>query len=579
MKLFTKVLFIIANIVLISILLCIKTNAADLTQTKGSLTIIKYEKGAVGHEGENTPLKGVKFAIYKVSDDATDTTTPASTVVPTAQDTTGTDGKVIFSNIDIGRYLVVETEVPENVTERIENFLVDIPQTTQNGTDLNYNVVVEPKNNTAYGRIVLTKEGLNSEKLKNVRFVLQKKDGQEWKDYPDATRAVLTTNNSGQITVENLPIGNYRFVETSIGEYTTYILDNKTGYEFNVSLNTADFTTVVTPESITVVNDKPLIEKEIDHITKNTNSNNTVVNAKNSADIGDTITYKTQTDIPRAIAMLATYKITDTMDEGLTFKQENFTVKAGSVTLTKDTDYTVTALEGNHGFTLVIKDSGKTKLDTAYKANSKKMEVTYDVLLNTDADVTSTGNQNKAKLSYANIVKTNYKGESNNSESADKTVTTDEVKTKIYTGGLIIEKRENSRTGSLLSGAVFKIASTKTDAENGRYIKDSNGQEITLTTGQNGRVSYKGLTYGNYYLVEVQAPSYKDGQNETKYYNLLDKPVQITVGNNTYTENANIVINRKKTNLPYTGAVGSIITVLIGISIIGFAVIINKKNK
>ena len=109
------------------------------------------------------------------------------------------------------------------------------------------------------------------------------------------------------------------------------------------------------------------------------------------------------------------------------------------------------------------------------------------------------------------------------------------------------------------------------------YIKDSNGNEITLTTGEEGLVSYKGLTYGKYYLVEVQAPSYEE-EGQTKYYNLLDKPVEITVSNNTYTQNANIVINRKPTDLPYTGAIGGIGIVLIGFSLIGCAILIHKKK-
>ncbi|MBR3249812.1 MAG: SpaH/EbpB family LPXTG-anchored major pilin [Clostridia bacterium] len=573
MNLLKKIGILIITILVLSMIFSVKLNAIDLTKTKGSLTIIKYEKGAVGHEGENTPLSGVKFAIYKVEDNTTDTTTPASTVSPTNQGTTENDGKVIFSNLDLGRYLVVEAEVPENVTERIQNFLVDIPQTTHNGTDLNYDVVVEPKNNTAYGSIVLTKEGENGEKLKNVQFVLQKRNGTNWSDYPNATDAVLGTTDNGTIRVENLPVGDYRFVETSLGEYNTYILDNKTGYEFNVALDTTDFTTKVTPSSITVKNDKPGIEKEVDSITRDVKDTNTVTDEKNSADIGDTITYKTQTDIPRTIAMLTTYKITDTMNNGLTFKQENFTVKAGNTTLTKDTDYTVTALEANHGFVLEINTAGKTKLNTEYNAGNKKMEVKYDTLLNSDADATSVGNKNTAKLTYSNTVNTNYKDETNT--PVDKT--TDEVDTTVYTGGLIIEKRENTRTGTLLPGAVFKIASTKANAENKVFIKDSNGQEITLTTGTNGSISYKGLSYGTYYLVETQAPSYQEN-NETKYYNLLDKPVQITVGNNTYTSNANIVINRKSSILPNTGAIGAIVAIIAGIGLIALAIIIHKKK-
>ena len=463
MKFIRKVFLTLIVIICITLIFGVNTNAVDFTKTKGSLTIIKYEKGLLGHEGENIPLKDVEFTIYKVPDDWVDKTTPDDSMIPTAKDKTGENGKVIFQDLDIGRYLVIETKVPENVTERIENFLVDIPRTTENGEDVIYDITVEPKNNSAYGSITLTKEGIDSAKLKAVTFVLQKKIEEKWEDYPDSTKAVLSTNENGQITVENLPMGNYRFVETSLGSNKEYILDNETGHEFNVSINTTDFKTVVTPESITIVNDKPGITKEIDHITKNTTNN--VEDEKNSTDIGNTITYKTETDIPNTIARLNTYKITDTMDKGLELNTESITVKAGESVLSNKTDYTVIQLEENNGFVLEIKDTGKTKLDTAYKAGNKKMQILYDILLTQEADATNVGNKNKARLSYSNIVNENYKGESNNPDDPANIITTKEVETVIYTGGLLIEKRENSKSGKTLSGAVFKIASTKEDAK------------------------------------------------------------------------------------------------------------------
>ena len=63
-------------------------------------------------------------------------------------------------------------------------------------------------------------------------------------------------------------------------------------------------------------------------------------------------------------------------------------------------------------------------------------------------------------------------------------------------------------------------------------------------------------------------------EGETKYYNLLDKPVEITVSNNTYTANANVVINRKPTKLPNTGTIGAIAIVISGFSLIALAIII-----
>ena len=553
-------------ILLINFSTIVKATGADLTRTTGSLTITKYEKGATGHEGENTPLQGVRFAIYKVADGETSTTAPSGN--PLRQETTNSSGQAAFSNLELGRYLVVETAVPENVTERIANFLVDIPQTGTNGTSLEYDVNVYPKNNTAYGSITLIKEGQSGEKLQGVVFELLKKNGANWETYNGGATVTATTNANGQITAEGLPVGTYGFVEKSLGTNDGYILDNKTIYQFTVALQ-QDNTTLVTPSTITVTNPKPTIQKVITAVTRDTNDTNTVTDGITSLDIGDVVTYKITTDVPRTIAEMNTYKITDTMDSSLTYLATNFTIQgvtAGGekTTLTKDTDYTVTAQD--HQFEVTFTN--------ANLASYTKLETSYDAKLNSSADMTATGNKNTVQLDYSNAVKTNYKSETN--EVSNKTA--GPVETKVYSGGFKIEKRENSNTGTLITTpAKFKIASTRANAEAKTFIKDATGTEIVLTT-VNGRVEYKGLSYGKYYLVEVEAPTYTE-DNETKYYNLLNKPVEINVDVDSYDTETNIVINRKPTILPLTGSYGSVLLISLGVALILAGVIIVKKNK
>lgn len=439
--------------------------------------------------------------------------------------------------------------------------------TTEDGKGLNYDVIVYPKSNTAYGTITLTKQNENGVKLNGVTFILQKKNGENWVNYPDDTKAVLQTNSVGQITVDKLPVGDYRFVETDLGSNAGYILDNQTAYTFNVSLDNTS-TTVVEPSSITVTNQKPTLNKVIALATRDSDDTNSIKDGTNSLDIGDTATYTITADVPTTIARLTTYKINDTMDAGLTFSETGFEIKgvksdSSEDTLTKNTDYTLTSTA----------QSFEVNFTNANLANYKTLKLTYNAVLNTNADATSTGNKNSATLTYSTIVTTNYKSESN----TNATSTTDPKTVTVYTGGLQIEKRENTRTGALLDGAVFKIATTKTNAEAKTFIKDADGNEITLTTAD-GKVSYKGLSYGTYYLVEVQAPSYTDG-TETKYYNLLNKPVEITVDSTTYGANANIVINRKPTALPLTGAQGGIIVALAGCILVITGLVISRKKE
>lgn len=536
--------------------------AVDLSKTKGSLTITKYEKGKTDGTGNYLPLSGVTFNIYKVSDTETSTITPTSNYTATAL--TGNNGKANFPNLELGRYLVVEANAPANVTEKVANFLIDIPSTNAEGNDFIYDVEVEAKNETVYGAITLTKQNEKGEVMKGVTFILQKQDNSNWVDYPNSTSNSYNTNNNGQISLTGLSAGNYRFIETNLGTNNGYILDNQTAYEFNVSLGESS-TTVVTPSNIIVKNEKPTINKTITSITKNSNNTNTIQNGIISADKGDSISYKVIVDVPTRVDRLNTYQISDTMHIGLTFQSSGFNIKGiGSTSndLVKDTDYTLSST-GNTWNLSFTKSSIKPYTT---------LEITYNAIANENMDVTNTGNINTAKLTYSNIVTKDYK----NTDNTDTTLDL-ESSVNVYTGGFKLEKRENTVTGQLLSGAIFKLASSRENANSGNFIKDSNGNEITLTT-VDGKAEYKGLTYGTYYLVEIQAPSYDDN-GTTKYYDLLSKPEQITINENSYASNPIVVLNRKKTILPMTGGIGTLVFVISGIVLIFLGVFFYIKHQ
>ena len=212
--------------------------------TSGSLTITKLENGRTDEDGNKLPLAGVKFKIYKVDDDESilqipdkylqeDYDSSSDENYYTTEAVTGVDGKVNFPNLKLGRYLVIEAEAPINVVEKTANFLVDIPTTNPEGNGLIYDVEVTPKNDTVYGGITLTKLNEKNEPMAGVNFILQKKNGEDWEDYE--LEKTLVTNESGTITLEGLPAGDYRFIETKTLE--GYILDNNATYNFSVSIN------------------------------------------------------------------------------------------------------------------------------------------------------------------------------------------------------------------------------------------------------------------------------------------------------------------------------------------------------
>ena len=607
----------------------IAVTTSDLARTSGSLTIVKYETGKLNHEGEMIGLNGVQFKLYKVADDETSTTEPATSPTATTVTANGQagantiDGVAKFENLELGRYLVVEGDTPESVTTVINNFLVDIPTTSTQvtaigsnqgdtqyndaeGTNLIYDVIVYPKNTTAYGKINILKNGITkvdgaetTVTLNGVTFLLQKKNGTTWENFhrKNSTSDIeVATANDGEAYIENLPAGEYRLVETGLGTANSgYILDNNTTYEFVVRLGSgqsenANKTYVVVPSAdgsadsieekentITIENEKPTVSKTITNIFRagnNPNTNSAKDNPSNdnttdsvheySGDVGDNVTYRVVADIPKCIENLDTFKIKETLAPGLTKSLGSIALTG----LTSGTDYTVT--EEDNSFTITFTETGKTKL-----AGSSSVTMTYNATINSQADATPTGNTSTTELTYSNIVKTNYAGEENPAATTSTSQATATATTIVYTGGFYIHKVNASHQAITGSSAIFKISNT---ANNATFIKDSNGDEITLTTDPTtGAISYKGLAYGTYYLVEVQAPV---DSSDGKSYNLLNKSVEFTVGATTYDDaNAYEVINKKGTILPTTGGVGAVLLVALGIGLVATGVIVNKKNE
>lgn len=554
MKRNTKIISIVLMFVMLIAVLGTAVRADDrYTRTTGSLQLTKYETGTDAGGAYQKTLAGVTFDIYKVGDTETSTATPSTGKIATK--TTGTDGIVKFEGLELGRYLVVESDAPANVVQKIANFLVDIPMTNATGDGIVYDVELQPKNSTAYGGFTLVKQDENGNPLEGVIFKIQKKNGATWADY--ATQETLGTNAQGTITLTGLPEGTYRMIETGLGNNDGYILDNETAYEFTVKLNKATGVTEVTPDQTTVTNQKPTVSKEITSITNSTTGKS---DGTNSANKGDTIKYAITAQVPdKTIARLNTYKVIDEMDNGLTFVEGTATavgVKGDST----ETAITPTITKTATGF--------EATFTNADLAAYKTIKITYDAKLGEGTTQPTTYN-NKATLQYSNIVKTDYTGSTNT-----ETTKTTENSTPVKTGGFKIEKRANTASGKLLQGAEFKLALSMEDAGNQKFVKDSEGNEIVLTTDAQGATSYYGLAYGEYYLVETKAPKDDNGV----YYNSLNKPQKFTINDASYAT-AMTVINKSGTTLPGAGGIGAIIFIVVGLTAIGAGVTLHVRSK
>ena len=550
------------------------------TGREGSITVttLSQKNGVLD---ETQPLAGVEYTLYRVDEVAGTTVTTkeqAEEYIKNAQPVetlvTNSEGIVVFDELVLGRYYVKVTDVPTGTSEVPESFLVDVPMTNDTGDGWVYDIEVFPKVKVASGEAVVTKtDGVNP--MQGVEFKVQistSVDGAwgAWSDYVvDGQVLTLTTNEEGKITLENLPItyngepAKFRVVETVVGE--EYIMDNKYPSEIEVQ---PDGTVVVTDTrtntaapaaevgQIEIVNEKPEVVKQV------LNQDGEYADLT-SASLTDTLTFKITVDVPTVIQDLETYTLTDELPAGLS-NVENLQVKAlvgdqnTEKELAQDTDYTKT---GN--FVL--------DFDTSKMEDYTTLVITYTAKLDmTNATLGEDGNINTATLEYTNKVNTDGEQEDTN---------TTQDSSKVVTGGLNIKKINSE--DELLDGAKFKIATTKENAQNGVFIKGTDGQDIEVTT-VGGYAQINGLEYNDdetsreYWLVETQAPTYVE-EGETKSYTLLSEPQAVNVNGTSHTAEIEVE-NKKPITLPLTGGIGTVLFAVLGVGLIVVAKSIKKEE-
>lgn len=548
------------------------------TTRKASLTLVKYENayGEGKNPEENVPLKDVTFTIYKLDDVNHDRTAEdiyndikAGTITLTSIEAiTNEEGLAEFKDLDLGRYLVVESKVPTNVSVKISPFLVDLPRTSDDGESWNYDVTVYPKNETVYGQVTLTKLDEEGNALPGTEWELQKKTDDKYVKYD--YEGTLVTNSEGKISINNLPVGDYRLLETKTVS-DDYILDQSNVQEFTITKDNTNF-------EFTVTNENSGIEKEVktslgygEHL---------------SAYSTDTVEWRITVDVPSVIEKMDTFYLTDTLPDGLDYVEDSISIyDEGEIEIEETEDmiqgqsWIKTLDEKNYTVTEEGKDI-KIIFDTQALKEFDRLLISYTTTFNEDVEY-GKALENSATLTYTN--KISVDGEELS------TYTTDPNTAEVHTGEVLIKKVDEE--GNLLAGAKFKIATTENNAKNGIYVKGSDGEDLVAVSNENGEVRFSGLKYGleinpanegesQYYIVEIESPTYVEN-GETKHYNLLSKPVEVTVNSTSGEEGEGTVtvVNKKGFVLPLTGGTGAIGLIVLGISLIGIAIKLNKKEE
>ena len=407
-----------------------------------------------------------------------------------------------------------------------------------------------------------------------------------------------------------------------------------------------------------VKNDKPTVEKKI--------LSPTPVDA-NKAGIGDTVAFQITGKVPNYAGYdKYFYVINDTLSSGLTFDgEQNVVVKLGDNTLASGTDYVVLTANTNpaatdgHTFEVAFKNIKNYDVDTA-------ITVTYTATVNSNAKIGGTGNKNETDVTYSNNPNNSSNGDpSNNPKPGNDTPTGTSAKdtTLTYVAELDLTKYKDAiGDANKLAGATFTLTGTSNvvkgkgsdifvEDTNGAYwklqdgtytttaphgdIKDADNnvkvksnessyasttqkyslkhvteyqagtEEIFMqgTSGNDGKIVFKGLGAGTYTLTEVVTPSgfntadpitftieitvpneIKTG-TETATYSVKNiTPEGTTIGLNGNDASTGIyetnVIDKSGTTLPSTGGIGTTIFYIVGACIvIGAGVLLVTRRR
>lgn len=482
---------------------------------------------------------------------------------------TNAQGVAQFTELDVGMYLVIETQAPQAVTVPAEPFLVSIPMTrigdtaegeaSQNQKQWLYDVTVYPKNSIAKGTVKLVKlgkQGDKTTKLADVQFTLYRKSDTKDEYTPVQTADPLVTDANGEIALKDLTKGRYYLQETG---YTAnndkgYILNTTGKFYFDIDKNgkavaatdpaitdtnkvsDASFTIDTTGTTLTVTNYKPDIEKTV------TKRDGTTTEHEADYGIGDAVPFTLTIKVPENVASLKTFKVTDTTDV-TQLKHNQNSVKVSGKNNAGDG---VTLAEGTHIVT-VADDTKNSVMTVAFTPSTLtavaggEITITYTATVQSGAIVAGNGNVNTATIVYSRKTGTEIvEGPDDNKpyEITDKGV--------VYTFELNIHKtaQGGAEAGKDLVGVTFDLYKKVENYEinNGIVATTIKGTKYTnadlcedavklglttdptekwikvatLTTKGEGKDSVKGLPSGTYKLVETKT---------VNGYNLLSKPV------------------------------------------------------
>ena len=304
-------------------------------------------------------------------------------------------------------------------------------------------------------------------------------------------------------------------------------------------------------------NDVPKVEKKVQEDSDQS------WGSENTAEIGDTVKYRTTvTIVPGA----ANYILHDVMDEGLTLDKNSIKIDG----LTANTQYTVST-NPTDGCAFEI-TFAKTYLDSITKDTD--ILVTYSAVVNENAKIYEDPNNNKTWLDFGEKL------------TPDKTP---DSTTKTYTFKVDVVKTDDD--DKVLDGVQFKLYDAKTGGNEIALVKVSDGvyrlakdgeTGVEYITTVNGQLEIKGFDANtNYYLEETKAPDGYHKLGQRVEIAVKDANIEASVENGVYKDGGVWVENIPGKELPSTGGMGTTLFYIGGgVLVVGAAALfVLKKRK
>ena len=385
-----------------------------------------------------------------------------------------------------------------------------------------------------------------------------------------------------------------------------------------------------------VKNDKPTVEKKI--------LNPQPVDA-NEAGVGDTVAFQITGEVPNYAGYVNYfYVINDTLSEGLTFDgAQNVVVTVGegnnAQTLKENTDYVVYTGDDAAPYTFRVAFKNIKSFTVG-----APVVVTYSATVNNKAVIGNPGNKNETDVTYSNNPNNSSGGNPGTTPKPDEDIPTGtSVKdtTLTFVAEVDLTKyADEIASGKELAGATFTLTGTSTivkgtgedifvENANGAYwkltngtytttaphgdIKDASGNVkvasnessydststkytlqhvttyaedtkdvfISATSGQDGKISFKGLGAGTYTLTEVVTPDGFNTADPITFTIVIGLPTEVKTGQESATysvdpTNAGVsvnatngiystdVVDKSGATLPSTGGMGTTILYVAG---------------